>query len=63
MESFQQRVVDEKAELDSKIVRLRGFLGSDTFAHLPGAEQERMTRQLTVMEQYSSVLGERVAAF
>jgi hypothetical protein len=63
MQDFQQRVVDEKAALDDKTSRLKPFLGSDKYRALPQAEQERMKRQLSLMEGYSSVLGERIAAF
>jgi hypothetical protein len=33
------------------------------FAGLPHAEQERLIRQRGIMEQYSTVLAERIAAF
>jgi hypothetical protein len=63
MKPFQQRVVDEKAALDDKLSRLKPFIDSDTFESLPEAEQERLERQLELMEGYSEVLGERIAAF
>lgn len=63
MEPHQQRVVDEKTELDDKISRLRPFLASDKFTSLPEDEQDRMDRQLSIMVEYSEVLGERIAAF
>jgi hypothetical protein len=63
MEAYQQRVVDEKAALDDKILRLEPFSASHQFNSLPAAEQERMTRQLGLMNAYSAVLGERIAAF
>lgn len=59
----QQRVIDEKTELDDKISRLKPFFTSAIFAGLPQPERERMCRQLPLMEQYSEVLGERIAAF
>jgi len=63
MKPFQQRVVDEKAALDDKIGRLRPFIGGETFLSLPREEQKRMERQLHIMDEYSAVLGERIAAF
>jgi len=63
MEDFQQRVVDEKEELDGKIERLDAFANGDVFGTLPAEEQERMSRQLQIMRDYSSVLDERIAAF
>jgi ATP/maltotriose-dependent transcriptional regulator MalT len=59
----QQRVVDEKADLDSKRDRLTEFLKGKIFQTLPSDEQERLTRQLGIMEQYSGVLAERIVHF
>jgi len=63
MEPYQQRVVYEKTDLDIKIFKLRPFIGSERFLSLEIAEQERMTRQFNLMEQYSEVLGFRIANF
>lgn len=59
----QQRVVDEKAELDDRAGKLNVFIGTEVFKGLPLAERGRMTRQLSLMLQLSMVLGERIAAF
>jgi hypothetical protein len=63
MESYQQRVVDEKADLDGKLERLTAFIGSDKFASVPEPEQWRMRTQKWAMICYSEVLGSRIAAF
>ena len=63
MKPYQQRVVDEKTDLDAKVARLKTFLEGSTFKSLPGEECARLTRQLGIMENYSGVLGERIAAF
>lgn len=63
MEDFQQRVIEEKVELDAKLDSLKSFLQTDTFANLQGAEQERLFRQATIMKDYSAVLQERISAF
>ncbi len=63
MEPFQLRVIDEKTELDEKIGRLKPFTVSDLFRSLPADEQQRMLRQQVLMELYSEVLGQRIAAF
>jgi hypothetical protein len=64
MQPHQQRVVDEKAELDEKLEKLEKFIHeNDLFQKLPSDEQERMCRQQNAMKQYSEVLGERIAAF
>jgi len=63
MEEYQQRVVNEKSELDRKLYLLIVFLDGETFKTLPSEEQERMQRQLVVMKEYSKILNERIAAF
>lgn len=63
MKPFQERVVEEKKELDDKLSRLRPFIEGATFKTLPDAEQDRLIRQRRLMEEYSDVLGERIAAF
>lgn len=63
MRPHQQRVVDERAELDDKLSKLAGFFGTDLFATLPSAEQQRLRTQAVAMRTYSSILAERIAAF
>lgn len=65
MEPHQQRVVDEKIELDEKLNKLTAFVGlnNSIFNSLPSQEQLRLSRQRHIMEQYLEVLGERIAAF
>lgn len=66
MQPHQQRVVDEKADLDGRIPKLREFINGasrPTFLQLPHDEQRRMLRQLDLMRELSDVLGERIAAF
>ena len=63
MQDWQQRVVDEKKELDNKIGRLTQFTQTQEFQSLPLPETDRLVRQLNAMEDYSEILGERIAAF
>jgi hypothetical protein len=63
MAPHQQRVIDEKAELDAKIEKLATFRTLGVFASLPDSEQERLVRQHSCMTEYSGILGERIAAF
>lgn len=63
MAPHQQRVVDEKNELDGKITKLSDFSNGDIFKTLADDEKERLTRQFSIMRDYSAVLGERIAAF
>ena len=63
MQPHQQRVVDEHAELETRLDKLAEFTATPTFEALPDAEQERLLRQSGIMIQYSDVLAERIAAF
>jgi hypothetical protein len=63
MESYQERVIAEKAELDAKIEKLDAFVQGDVFGTLPPKEQKRLLKQRHHMTVYSSVLGERIVAF
>lgn len=60
---YQQRVIDEKTQLDDKLAKLRNFFDMATFKNLDNTEKSRMYRQENVMADYSEILGERVAAF
>ena len=60
----QQRVVDEKNELDTKAKALSNFIGLDpVFADIDAEEQERLKEQCEIMWEYSEILGKRIAAF
>lgn len=60
----QQRVLAEKMDRDQEISRLDTFIReSPIFATLPADEQARLRRQLDVMHELSTVLGERIANF
>jgi hypothetical protein len=64
MEPHQQRVVDEKVDLDKKAVALSQFIGhSPIFETLDSAEQWLLKEQNDVMWQYSEILGARISAF
>ena len=63
MQEFQQRVVTEKVELDSRLKALVEFSNGPIFPTLPLSEQERMNTQRHLMCALSAVLGARIAAF
>ena len=63
MKPYQERVLEEKAELDEKLKKLLAFQGTEAFAATPADEQERLIRQSVAMDEYSVVLGERITAF
>jgi hypothetical protein len=63
LQPHQQRVVDERQELNLKIDKLTAFLAGPIFTSLPSDEQLRLTRQHAVMTEYSGILTERIAHF
>ncbi len=63
LEPYQQRVVDEKADLDARREKLGAFKNSAAFTLLSWQEQERLNTQAHLMTMLSAVLGERIAAF
>jgi hypothetical protein len=63
MQDYQRRVVTERRELSEKMDKLEQFLLGDAYLNLPGAEQNRLVRQVLIMSDYRDVLDERIAAF
>ncbi|MGC3025883.1 crAss001_48 related protein [Burkholderia sp. DN3021] len=63
MQAHQQRVVEEKAELDERIERLQQFTLSLTFRDLDYIDQELLRHQQHLMEGLSAVLGTRIQRF
>jgi hypothetical protein len=61
--AYQQRVLDEKAELDGRLHRLRAFFETESFPKLDLLEQDRMRRQAAAMSAYQSILRERIEAW
>jgi hypothetical protein len=60
---YQQRVVEEKDDLDQKLDALHAFQDGPLFPRLTSAEQARLSLQAHYMSRYSEILGERIAAF
>lgn len=63
MEPYQQRVIDEKTELDAKREKLKVFMNSEAFRGLPFEERNRLMDQANIMKDYSIILDERIGAF
>lgn len=59
----QQRVVDEKRELDERREKLDAFCSTTLFHGLPDSEQSLLLRQGVAMRVYSDILAERIASF
>ena len=64
LQPHQQRVVDEKTELDKKALALSQFIGlNPVFQTIDQQEQQRLRWQCEIMWQYSEILGKRIKAF
>lgn len=63
MQPHQQRVVDEKAELDDKITKLAAFINGDICKTLEHRNQELLSKQLGYMRNYSETLSLRIERF
>lgn len=60
---YQVRVAGEKAELDARREKLYAFIQKDAFDALEIREKSLLSRQLVLMDELSSVLGDRLAGF
>lgn len=58
---FQQRVIDEKVELEDKIIRLTDFLDRDR--DIDQLDRMLLWSQLSSMKTYNSILSMRIARF
>lgn len=63
MQAHEQRVIEEKKELDQKLEKLNAFTGTPTFSALGEEDTMLLLKQLRVMEQYSSILQQRIDRF
>lgn len=64
MKDYQQRVVDEKIELDKKANALSQFIDTDPrFDDIDPIDQELLKEQCEIMWQYSEILGIRIFRF
>jgi hypothetical protein len=63
LQPYQQRVVDEKRELDERRTRLAAFILGDAFGSLPMQERSLLSDQFSAMCEYSRLLGERIKLF
>ncbi|THJ36151.1 DUF2829 domain-containing protein [Lampropedia aestuarii] len=61
--AHQQRVLDEKRELDERREKLAAFYSTPIFNSLPESEQSRLLSQGVAMRTYSEILGDRIANF
>ena len=66
MQPHQERVVNEKRELDEKLAKLKAFCFGESnaiFRGLHPIDRNLLEDQFTVMERYSSILDSRIKRF
>lgn len=61
--TWQQRVIDEKSELEEKCAKLYEFFDSEAFNCLGKEDQILLIEQRCHMWAYSNVLMQRIARF
>ncbi|MGS0941570.1 crAss001_48 related protein [Pseudomonas luteola] len=64
LQPHQQRVVDERAELNARIGKLDMFIDSNpVFEKLSDKDQELLKAQRKAMQEYSGILSQRILLF
>jgi hypothetical protein len=63
MMPHQQRVVDEKKELDTKLTKLTEFMLTDTYKALGNKDKDLLVSQSIVMTTYGKILEQRIGLF
>lgn len=60
---WQERAVQEKADMDDKLKKLNRFLSTQMFQKLDQDEQKRLELQAYLMTELVKVLADRIAHF
>lgn len=60
METFVERMITEKDELQDRVTKLENFVNGEKFRELRGLEQVYLKEQLKFMRGYLSVLRQRI---
>ena len=63
MQPHQERVLQEKADLDDRLAKLTTFLETDTFRALPEEDRELLFLQWGLMQDLSDILAKRIGRF
>lgn len=64
MPEHQMRVIEERNELQAKLMALHGFIcKGSVFETLDVSEQDRLREQANIMGQYDDILKARIDAF
>jgi hypothetical protein len=61
--AYQERVIAERDELNTRLRKLGSFIDSEKFETVHVDERRRLLRQLVAMREYFDVLNERISNF
>lgn len=60
---WQRRVIEEKAQIDERRVKLNDFVTTRTFKALPDEDRALLFQQSAVMSELSLILEKRIRRF
>jgi len=60
---YQERLLEEKQQLDDRLAKLVNFIGSATFQKLPSNYCDLLEDQKVAMEEYARILAARIDLF
>ena len=63
LQPHQQRVVEEREDLEERLMKLKVFLTSDVFQTLDDTNKDLLETQAVVMGHYLTILTARIALF
>lgn len=63
LQPHQQRVVDERTDLNDKITKIHAFFKNEVFNGLPQEDQDLLNEQSQIMMNYSDILLKRINRF
>lgn len=63
MTPYQQRAIDDKADLDARLAELSAFSQTREYHDMDIAERVLLLRQASLLAQLDHVLCERIRAF
>jgi len=60
VDALTNRILEEKAQLDERLLKLKSFIESDAFKQIDPVQQDLLIIQKRAMETYSSCLDARI---
>jgi hypothetical protein len=60
METFKERLIVEKEQLDEKLIKLKNFIIGPAFVDIESVQRSLLIIQMHAMETYSHCLDERI---